>query len=81
MNNMRLGKVISVNEGNRTARVRFDNLDSMQSRSLHILDRPRIVIVEGIEYPVKLWTPKINDIVLCIYPEGIDGTGYILGLK
>lgn len=62
---VKVGTVSAVSAN--TARVFFPDT-RMMSDWLHILRQ------------TEEWTPEINDPVLCLYPDGFNADGYVLGV-
>lgn len=62
----RVGTVSSIDATNYRARVYFTDLDDSVSE-LSIIDNG------------TNWLPEVDDEVLCIFIDGTEGTGFILG--
>lgn len=88
---VRIGTVTDVDNGSRTARVKFQDC-SMTSGWLHVLDtHPHIPdydptpqkteLKEGHQHDliIKSWMPKVNDTVLTLYLPVFNGDGFVLG--
>ena len=90
---LRIGIVSEVNGSDRTARVRFLDVDIV-SGWLKIIYRPmRISGTQAVSggsgeaafashsHPVSAseWMPSVGDNVLCIYGDGFSSDGYVLG--
>lgn len=84
---VRVGKVSSVDEPKRTARVFFDDVGIM-SGDLKILASPPFIPkkhapqqTDGLADPLTIspWLPDPGDIVLCLYDGTFNGNGYVLG--
>lgn len=79
-NMVRLGTVMSVDKNKMTARVKFNDKGGITSGPLHILKRPVYIVPEADNKArVTLWTPNVNDTVLCIMIADGDGDGFIVG--
>lgn len=90
---VRVGTVSDVNKNERTARVHFPDVDIV-SGWLKVIYRPPYIPQtektsggEGEEafaehlHEIKVieWMPEIGDTVLCLYTEGFNSDGYVLG--
>ena len=90
---VRIGTVSDVNSADRTARVHFPDVDIM-SDWLKVIYRPPFIPrtesasggsgeAEFAEHThdikVVEWLPDVGDPVLCLFVEGFNGDGYILG--
>lgn len=71
-NLIRIGKVSSVNASNCTARVSFDDKDSMISHNLPVMQKNT---KENRDY----YLPDVDEMVICIFLPNGEQEGYILG--
>lgn len=92
MGDLRVGKVSSVDVANLAARVQFD-ADNVTSGWLKVLQTPPKVTASGkfydsesgsdknveIKVDVSAWMPAVGDTVVCIYGDGFNADGYIIG--
>ncbi|MDE6727915.1 MAG: hypothetical protein K2J80_08250 [Oscillospiraceae bacterium] len=90
MGDLRVGRVSAVDAANLAARVRFD-ADDVTSGWLKILQTPPGVAATGrfdddgdekdveITVTVSAWMPAVGETVVCIYGEGFNADGYIIG--
>lgn len=74
-NNIRCGKVHSIDEKKRLVRVFFEDAKIM-SGWLKVISSPSKNFV-GEE--LQPWLPKVNDTVLCLYNGGFNADGYVVG--
>lgn len=75
MNNLRIGKVHSVDEEKWCVRVFFEDTKIM-SGWLKVVKSPS---KSSLGTELEAWFPKVNDTVLCVYCEGFNSDGYVLG--
>lgn len=75
MNSLRIGKVHSVDEEKWCVRVFFEDAKIM-SGWLKVVKNPARNYLGEYYLP---WFPKINDTVLCIYGDGFNSDGFVLG--
>lgn len=90
MGDLRVGKVSAVDVANLAARVRFD-ADNVTSGWLKVLQTPPKVTATGkfdddgdekdveITIAVSAWMPAVGEMVVCIYGDGFNADGYIIG--
>lgn len=89
MGDVRIGKVSAVDEENRAARVRFD-ADNVTSGWLKVLYSPPTVTTGGENngdeendgesgVKVSAWLPTVGETVVCLYGDGFNADGYIIG--
>lgn len=91
MGDLRVGTVSAVDMANLAARVRFD-ADDVTSGWLKVLQSPPIVTASGkvddesgsdkdveIKVEVSAWVPAVGETVVCIYGDGFNADGYIIG--
>jgi hypothetical protein len=64
---VRIGRVSSVSESNRTVRVIFAD-------KFNLISAPLIVVENGSE-----WIPEVGRLVLCIYLPNGDSDGFVIG--
>lgn len=64
---VRIGTVTAVNSSEKTVRVLFPE-EEIVSDWLTVVQRG------------EKWLPSVNDPVLCLYNDGTDGDGYVLGV-
>ena len=82
---VRLGKVTAIDAGKYLARVKFLDED-MTSGWLPVLQHPRAVVsvnpADGHTHGASAgyWMPKVNEMVLGLYPPIFNADGYILGV-
>lgn len=90
---IRIGRVSNINASDRTVRVQFPDVDIV-SGWLKVIYRPPYIPQtqntsggEGEEsfaehshaITVVEWMPAIGDTVLCIYGDGFNSDGFVLG--
>ena len=84
---VRIGTVTEVDEGKMQARVNFPDtgivsgwLTILRHKS-RVGDDEKTEEADGHKHEVKLkhWIPEVGDAVLCLYAEGFNADGYILG--
>lgn len=90
---VRVGKVSDVKKTERTARVHFPDVDII-SGWLKVIYRPPYIprtektsggegeeaFAEHLhEITVIEWMPNVGDTVLCLYADGFNSDGYVLG--
>lgn len=82
---LRIGTVISVDTKKKTVRVRFSDTGMTSDWITVIKNTPSISTQaeneteNNVSVVIKPWMPSVNDIVLCIYKEGFNADGYVLG--
>ncbi len=82
--NIRVGNVTAVDEDNMKARVKFPDTGIVSDWLTIMRHKSRIESTEssdGHTHEVKLKhaLPEVGDSVICIYGEGFNSDGYILG--
>ena len=92
MVDLRVGTVSAVDAASLSARVRFE-VDDVTSWWLKVLQTPPTVAASGtffdeekgedqdvtVKVEVAAWFPVVGETVLCIYGEGFNSDGYIIG--
>lgn len=81
---LRVGKVVEVNQGNKTVRALFPE-DGLVSAQLKVLQAPLTISIGTTDEhthtaEASAFMPALNDIVLCIYNDGPNADGYVLGV-
>lgn len=76
---IRIGKVMSVNASAKSVCVRFAEQDIISAPLKVLTFKTRAVLDETV-INADSRLPAVNDVVLCIYENGFNSDGYVLGV-
>ncbi len=79
---IRIGTVADINSDYRTVRVAFAEADNLVSDWLKVISTPPVVTAvtdEETDLTVEAWMPREGDTVICLYDDGPNADGYVIG--
>ena len=79
---IRIGTVAEINSDDRTVRVAFAEADNLVSDWLKVISTPPVVTAvaeEETELIVEAWMPRVGNTVICLYDDGPNADGYVIG--